>query len=101
MERNRRNPDSDQMSRPAHGRSHVENVPDTTTTPRGVEEVDGEFDEFDADEDGMESAGQTRASMTASERQAVEAAQPHANRQHQKDQDQKAAGNSRKGRGNE
>jgi hypothetical protein len=101
MERNRRNPDNDQMSRPAYGRSHVENVPDTNTAPRGVEEVDGEFDEFDADEEGVESAGQTRASTTASERQAAALSQPHPNRQHQKDQDQKAAGNSRKGRANE
>jgi len=78
MNRNHRDPNGDEMNLPSQGRSNIEDVPEKARAPRGVEEVDGEHDEFDADDEGLDSDGKTgpQATEGAGERQARHGRQP-------------------------
>jgi len=72
------------------GRDTREGAVDRQSRQDGVDDFDGEYDEYaDLEDDDVESAGRITATSTAGELNASGTA-PHFNRQHQKDQDQKA-----------
>jgi hypothetical protein len=72
------------------GRDHRDDTAQRRPLQDGVDEFDGEYDEYaDMEDDDVESAGRITATSTSGELRSSGAG-PHFNRQHQKDQDQKA-----------
>jgi hypothetical protein len=74
------------------GRHHGADIAGKRSRQDGVDEFDGEYDEYadlELEDDDVESAGRIVATSTSGEMNAS-GSSPHFNRQHQKDQDQKA-----------